>query len=454
MAFRTLNPATEELIKNYSLVDDNTLNQQIDKSQAAFDHWRHRSFEERKPFIRQLAETLENEKVTHARTITREMGKPVNQAVGEIEKCAWVCRYYAENAAHFLENEEKDLDGKRSIIRFEPLGVIYAIMPWNFPYWQFFRYAIPALMAGNVTLLKHAPNVPECALNMADAFYKAGFPEGVFQNLFIDHDQSQRLIKHPAIQGITLTGSTRAGSHVASQAGENIKKTVLELGGSDPFIVLEDANVEEAAKTAAVARMQNTGQSCIASKRFILQAGIRDQFMDVFQKEIESFQQGDPEDPETYLGPLARKDLVDKLDEQVQESVRKGAKIVTGGEQLDRIGFYYQPTILTAVEKGMPAYHEELFGPVATVLTVQDEKEAIRVANDTPYGLGGTIWSNDQEKALDLSRDLTCGNISLNGIVKSDPRLPFGGVKQSGYGRELSEFGIKEFVNIKTINVF
>ncbi len=454
MEFRTLNPVTEELEASYAFIKDKVLDQKVRNSEAAFLEWQEMAFDERKSFLYKLAEKLEAGKNEHGQTITREMGKPINQAIGEIEKCAWVCRYYADNAEIFLESQEKDFDDKHSFIRFEPLGIIYAIMPWNFPYWQFFRYAAPALMAGNVTMLKHAPNVPQCALNIKQLFKDAEFPDDVFQHLFINYEQSDRIIQHPEIKGVTLTGSTGAGSHVASVAGHNIKPTVLELGGSDPFIVLADADVQKAAKTAAIARMQNTGQSCIASKRFILHADVYDDFLEAFKQEIEGLQQGDPNDPDTYLGPLARKDLVDQLDQQVQQSVQKGAKVVTGGEPLPREGFFYKPTILTNIEPGMPAYDEELFGPVASVFNVSDLEQAVELANDTPYGLGASIWSGDIDEAKSLSYYIETGNISINGMVKSDPRLPFGGVKQSGYGRELSELGIKEFVNIKTVNVF
>ncbi len=454
MEFRTLNPATEKLEKTYPFISDKELWKKVEAGEEAFDEWRKLSTAERKPYFQALAQELEAEKDFHGRTITREMGKPLKQAIGEIEKCAWVCRHYAENAESFLESVHKDFDDKTGIIRFEPLGIIYAIMPWNFPYWQFFRYAAPALMAGNVTLLKHAPNVPQCTLNIEEVFQKAGFPANVFQHLFIDYAQSDKLIGHSAIQGITLTGSTGAGSHVAAHAGKHIKKTVLELGGSDPFLVLADAHVEEAAKTAAWARMQNTGQSCIASKRFLVHDAVKDQFLETFKQEIVRYKQGDPENEETQLGPLARKDLVDQLDQQVRESVEKGAKVLTGGKVVEGPGYYYEPTILTDVGKGMPAYNEELFGPVATVFTFSDEQEAINLANDTPYGLGASVWSASVERAKTLSWEIQTGNISINGMVKSDPRLPFGGVKASGYGRELSEFGIKEFVNIKTLNVF
>lgn len=454
MEFRTLNPVTEELEASYSFIKDKVLDQKVRNSEAAFLEWQEMAFSERQSYLHKLAERLEAEKQEHGQTITREMGKPVNQATGEIEKCAWVCRYYADNAEAFLKSQEKELDDKHSHIRFEPLGIIYAIMPWNYPYWQFFRYAAPALMAGNVTMLKHAPNVPQCALNIEQIFKDAGFPENVFQHLFINYEQSDRIIQHPDVKGVTLTGSTGAGSHVASVAGKHIKRTVLELGGSDPFIVLSGADVQKAAETAATARMQNTGQSCIAGKRFILHDDIYDDFLEVFKQEIEGLKQGDPTESDTYLGPLARKDLVEQLDQQVQQSVQKGAKVITGGEPLPREGFFYKPTILTGIEPGMAAYDEELFGPVASVFSVSDEEQAIELANDTPYGLGACIWSGDVEKAKSLSYYIETGNISINGMVKSDPRLPFGGVKQSGYGRELSESGIKEFVNVKTVNVF
>ncbi len=454
MEFQTLNPATEELIKTYELIDNEELERKIDKAHDAFLSWHKFTYEQREKMMNQLADVLEADKKMHAQSITKEMGKPIAQSVGEIEKCAFVCRYYAQNAKSFLQEQFKNLKNKDSYITFEPLGVIYGIMPWNFPYWQFFRYAAPAIMAGNTTLLKHAPNVPECALNIDKLFSKAGFPESVFQSLFIDYEQSNQVIAHPAVKGVTLTGSDGAGSAVASEAGKHIKKTVLELGGSDPFIVLNDANLEEAAKEAATARMQNSGQSCIAAKRFIIEKGVADSFTNKFLTQIRNLKVGNPEDKNNYLGPLARKDLLSNLERQVNESVNAGAKVLIGGSKPEGQGYYYNPTVITNVKPNMPAYHEELFGPVAALFVVENQEEAIELANDTQYGLGAAIWSGDIEKAKLVGRAIETGTIAINGMVKSDPHIPFGGVKKSGYGRELSEFGIKEFLNVKTVNVF
>ena len=455
MQFRTLNPVTEELKNEYPFLDNNTLHQKLNNSIAAFKQWRSLSFEDRKLYFLRLADLLEDQKDKHAEAITREMGKPIKQAVGEIEKCAWVCRHYAGYAESFLTADYKNLDStKESIIDFQPLGVIYAVMPWNFPYWQFFRFAAPALMAGNVALLKHAPNVPESASNIEQLFRQTGFPENVCQNLYINFEQSDWVIQQPSVQGVTLTGSTVAGSHVASVAGKYIKKTVLELGGSDPFIVLDDADVEKAAQTAAKARLQNTGQSCIAAKRFIIQSPVFKKFTEAFKEAFSEYNTGDPFDQNTNLGPLAREDLLDKLDRQVKDSVSAGAEIVTGGNRLKGKGYFYEPTILTNIKPGMPAYEEELFGPVATVIDFNDDQDAVKLANDTQYGLGTAVWTGNEERGKALSREIFTGNVAINGMVKSDPRLPFGGVKKSGYGRELSEYGIMEFVNIKTVNVF
>jgi succinate-semialdehyde dehydrogenase/glutarate-semialdehyde dehydrogenase len=455
MQFQTINPATEEAGEAYELLTDDALQQRIEHADQTFREWRKTSFAERSRLFYQLIAQMEQHKETYAQTITREMGKPIQQARRELDKSAWVCRYYADNAESFLSDQHRDLDKTRdSYVRFAPVGALYVIMPWNFPFWQLFRFAAPALMAGNTLLFKHAPNVPASARHIASLFHEAGFPEGAFQNLFIDYEQSDQLIAHPAVQGVTLTGSKGAGSHVAQQAGAHVKKSVLELGGSDPYIVLPDADVGQAAETAALARLQNTGQSCIASKRFIVSQPVADDFIDQFQQAFRTFQTGHPAEEATSLGPLARSDIREALDGQVQQAIAQGAKLVTGGKPLEGPGFYYEPTILTGIQPGTRMYKEEVFGPAAGVYVVKDEQEAIQLANDTEFGLGAAIWSEDHERAQTVADEIYTGTIAINGLVKSDPRLPFGGVKASGYGRELSEFGIKEFVNIKTVNIF
>ncbi len=455
MQFQTLNPATGVAHDPHPELDDEKLDLCVQKAQKAFEDWRKKRFEERRTFFERLVQLLDEHEGPCAETITMEMGKPIKQARGEISKSKWVCRYYAENAGHFLADQHKNLEStSESIVQFAPLGVVYVIMPWNFPFWQLFRFAAPALMAGNTLLLKHAPSVPESALKIAELFREARFPDGCFQNLFINYEQSDRVIANPAVQGVTLTGSKRAGSHVAQQAGSHVKKSVLELGGSDPFIVLDDADVGQAAEIAATARLQNTGQSCIASKRFVVMADKASLFLDKLEEAFRSFNVGDPTDENTDLGPLARSDIRDEIQAQVNDAFNKGATVRLGGQPMEDAGFFYHPTILTDIDSSMRVYYEEVFGPVACVYTVQSEEEAIELANATEYGLGASIWSGDPERAKKFAPEIHTGSIAINGMVKSDPRLPFGGVKASGYGRELSEFGIKEFVNIKTVNVF
>lgn len=456
MQYQTINPATEAAEAPHGLMDDQEVENRIEKASNAFQEWRSKSFEERRACFERLIDLLENHHhETYAQTITREVGKPLKQARGEVSKSAWACRYYANNAGYFLADQPKNLESTReSYTRFAPLGVLYAVMPWNFPFWQLFRFAAPAVMAGNTFLLKHAPNVPASALTIEQMFAEAGFPDGCLQNLFIDYNQSDRLIAHPAIKGVTLTGSYGAGSHVAKQAGAHVKKTVLELGGSDPFIVLPDADVEEAAQTAATARLQNSGQSCIAGKRFIVTRENADAFLEAFQAAFKAFKPGDPMAEDTSLGPLARADILETLEAQVNDAVQKGATVHMGGGAYSGRGYYYQPTILTGITPEMRVYKEEVFGPVAAVYVVESADAAIDLANDTPYGLGAALWSKDTERAKKLADRIEAGSIAINGMVKSDPRMPFGGVKASGYGRELSEFGIQAFVNIKGVNVF
>src|SRR5262245_508511 len=397
------------------------------------------------------AEILEAEKEVFGRLMTTEMGKTLRAAIEEAAKCAWGCRFYAEKAAEFLADEAPPTGPKQSFVRYQPLGPVLAVMPWNFPFWQVFRFAAPALMAGNVCLLKHASNVPQCALAIEEIFRRAGFPEGAFQTLLIGSDQVKRILDNPRVAAVTLTGSEAAGRSVASAAGERIKKTVLELGGSDPFIVMPSADIKEAAKTAVKARVINNGQSCIAAKRFIVAEEIADEFERRFVAGMESLKVGDPMDEATDIGPLATEDMLESLKEQVRETVAQGARILTGGGPLTRPGYYFAPTILTDIHTDSPAYIEELFGPVASLFRVRDLSEAIRLANDTTFGLAASAWTNDGEERDRLIDEIEAGLVFINAMVASDPRLPFGGVKSSGYGRELSREGIREFVNIKTV---
>jgi len=401
--------------------------------------------------MRQAAALLRAGKEKYARTMALEMGKPIVQGEMEVEKCAWACDYYAEHAEAFLAEQPRETDASRSYIRFDPLGPVLAIMPWNFPFWQVFRFAAPALMAGNAGILKHASNVPRCALQIEEVFRESGFPENLFRAVLVGSGKVAGIIADPRIRAATLTGSDSAGSKVAEQAGREIKKTVLELGGSDPFIVLEDADVQKAAKTAADARLINSGESCIAAKRFIVVEKVANTFLEVFVAEMRSRKMGDPLDRQTQVGPQARHDLRESLHRQVEESVKRGAELLLGGRIPESPGAFYPSTVLAGVNKGMPAFDEETFGPVAAVIRARDEGDAIRLANDSPFGLGASLWTQDRERAEQLVGEIEAGCVFVNELVKSDPRLPFGGVKRSGYGRELSEYGIREFMNIKSV---
>jgi len=383
--------------------------------------------------------------------MTLEMGKPIVQGEAEVDKCAWACEYYADHAEAFLAEQPRETEASRSYVRFDPLGPVLAVMPWNFPFWQVFRFAAPALMAGNAGVLKHASNVPRSALAIEEVFREAGFPRGLFSTVLVGSSAVAGLIADPRIVAVTLTGSELAGSKVAEQAGHALKKTVLELGGSDPFIVLADADIGAAARTAADARLINSGQSCIAAKRFIVVEPVADQFLDRFLDELRSRRMGDPLVRGTQVGPQARIDLRDLLHEQVAESVKRGAKLLLGGEVPAGKGAFYPPTLLAAVDKGMPAFDEETFGPVAAVIRAKDEADAVRLANDSTFGLGASLWTEDRVRAERLAAQIEAGSVFVNGVVKSDPRLPFGGIKRSGYGRELSEYGIREFVNVKSV---
>ena len=451
MAIETVNPATGKMEKSFNEMSESEVMELIGKGKEAFGKWKNVPYEERKRLLKNAASILREKKYDYGRILTLEMGKPVVQSIAEVEKCALACDYYADNGEKILKEEIIATDGSESYVRFDPIGVVLAVMPWNFPFWQVFRFAAPALMAGNTGLLKHASNVPMCALAIEEIFLKAGFPQNVFKTLLIGSGMVEKVINHPDVKGVSLTGSEPAGRSIAGAAGKMIKKSVLELGGSDPFIVLADADIDEAVKTAVTARMINNGQSCIAAKRFIAVEKIYNEFEEKFVKAVKNVKTGDPMDGSTELGPMAREDLLIELDSQIKKSVAKGAKILCGGKRIDVPGFYYEPTVLANVKEGMPAYEEELFGPAASLIKAEDEKDAVSIANNTAFGLGASIWTNDKLKAKELIPLIEAGSVFVNGMVKSDPRLPFGGIKTSGYGRELSHYGIKEFVNIKTV---
>ncbi|HEY2510620.1 MAG TPA: NAD-dependent succinate-semialdehyde dehydrogenase [Polyangiaceae bacterium] len=449
--FQSINPATGEVLETFPATTRAEVEQALSRAEAASHDWRRQRPEDRATPLRTAARLLRERAPGYARTMALEMGKPLAQGKAEADKCAWACDYYAEHGPAFLVPEARATEAARSYVRFDPLGPIVAIMPWNFPFWQVLRFAAPALMAGNVAILKHAPGVPRSALDLVALFRDAGFPDGVFQSIFVDPVAVARVIADPRVRGVTLTGSPRAGAKVAEQAGRYLKKTVLELGGSDPFIVLEDADLAAAARAACTARLVNSGQSCIAAKRFIVVESVANAFIERFGAELQKAKVGDPLAPDTQVGPLARLDLRTTLHRQVEESVIRGAQLVVGGQVPEGPGAFYPPTILTAVSPGMPAFDEETFGPVAAVIRARDESEALRLANASAYGLGGSVWTGDRERAERLAGELEVGCVFVNEVVKSDPRLPFGGVKWSGYGRELSEHGLREFVNVKSV---
>ena len=448
---KAINPATGKLIKEYQEHTPDEVRRIIDEVESEYQRWRNSSFAERAALMKRAAELLRANKENYARTISLEMGKVITEARAEIEKCAWACDYYAENAERFLADEMIATDGSKSLVAYQPLGIVLAVMPWNFPFWQVFRFAAPALMAGNAGILKHASNVPGCALAIEEVFRQAGFPRNIFRTLLISSRQVEPVIVNAKVKAVTLTGSEPAGMQVASVAGRALKKTVLELGGSDPFIVLEDADLPACIKTAVTARMINAGQSCIAAKRFIVVQTVKSQFEAEHARLMQSLKIGDPLDESSQVGALARIDLLEELDKQVQKSIKLGARLLCGGHKAARDGAFYLPTVLTDVKKGMPIYEQETFGPVSAIIPVKDADEAIAVANDSAFGLGGALWSNDLQKAEALARKIESGAVFINGMTKSDPRLPFGGIKRSGYGRELSHHGIREFVNVKSI---
>jgi len=454
MTIKAVNPTTGDTIKEYAEMPPEEIRDIIEQSHQAFLGWRRTGFADRAKLMKKAAQILRDKSEDYARLMAQEMGKPITGGRGEAEKCAWGCDYYADNAERFLQPEIAETDAGKSFVAFPPQGVILAVMPWNFPFWQVFRFAAPALMAGNTAVLKHASNVPACALAIEDIFREADFPANIFRTLLVGSEGVEAIIENPLVKAVTLTGSIDAGRAVARKAGGMIKKTVLELGGSDPYLILDDADLETAVRTCVASRLTNSGQSCIAAKRFIVVESQREQFERLFEEQMRAVKTGDPLEEDTAVGPLARHDLRDELHRQVLESIEKGAKCLLGGKIPEGRGAFYPPTILTNVKKGMPAYDEELFGPVAAIISVKDEEEAIRVANDSRFGLGAAIFTRDVAKGERIAaNEIEAGCCFVNAQVKSDPRLPFGGMKESGYGRELSHYGIKEFVNIKTVSV-
>jgi succinate-semialdehyde dehydrogenase/glutarate-semialdehyde dehydrogenase len=451
MAIASINPTTGETLKTFDALSAEQIEQKLQLAADTFQTYRQTRFHERSRMMLRAAEILETEKRALGKLMTLEMGKPIKAAIAEAEKCAWVCRYYADAAQQHLADQLVKTEAAKSYIRFQPLGPVLAVMPWNFPFWQVFRFAAPALMAGNVGLLKHASNVPQCALAIEDVFVRAGFPTGGFQTLLIGSDAVESILNDSRVVAATLTGSEPAGRSVASIAGKQIKKTVLELGGSDPFIVMGSANLNEAVTTGVKARTINNGQSCIAAKRFIVAAEIYEEFEQKFVSQMKALRIGDPLEESTEIGPLATPQILNDLDEQVQRAKTSGARVLTGGKRLDRPGNFFEPTVLVDVDVNAPVSCEEIFGPVAMLFRVSGIDEAIQIANATTFGLGSAAWTNDANEQAKFIEELEAGCVFINGMVASDPRLPFGGVKHSGYGRELAEFGIREFVNIKTV---
>ena len=447
----SINPVNNKIIKEYPEHSQEEVREIIEKVSQAWLEWKGTTFDHRSGLFRNAARVLRDHREEYARLMTSEMGKIIRESLAEVEKCANACEFFADHSERLLKDEVIETDARRSIVTFPPLGVILAVMPWNFPFWQVFRFAAPSLMAGNAAVLKHASNVPGCAKAIEGVFRLAGFPDDLFRTLMIPSRMVEEVIRSRYIAATTLTGSEPAGSRVASLSGSLIKKSVLELGGSDAFLVLEDADMQKTVRTAVTARMINQGQSCIAAKRFIVAGSRREEFEEKLKKAFEQLKTGDPLDPETDVGPMARKDLVDDIESQVRRSLAMGARLVTGGRRPDLPGFYYLPTILAGVTREMPVFAEETFGPVAAIIPFGSEQEAIEIANDYRFGLGGSIWTEDLKRGEEVARRIETGAMFVNGLTKSDPRLPFGGIRKSGYGRELSEYGIKEFVNIKTI---
>jgi len=448
---KAINPSNMEILNTYKTHSDQQVSQILDQVSTSATQWRTVPISSRAILMHKVASILREERSDLGRLITLEMGKPITESIAEVEKCAWVCEYYADHAASFLQDEFFESDGSQAFASFEPLGTVLAVMPWNFPFWQVFRFAAPGLMAGNAAVLKHASNVPGCALKIEELFQKAGFPENLFRTLLIPSSAVEAVISDDRVHAVTLTGSEWAGASVAAAAGKAIKKTVLELGGSDPYIVLEDADLVACAATAVTARMMNGGQSCIAAKRFLVVESVFDAFVERVKSLIENLCVADPLLESTQMGPLARPDLRDELHELVQGSVTMGARCLVGGRSVPHTACYYEPTLMVDVTRDMPVFQKETFGPVMPVFKVKNEEEAIRLANESEFGLGGSVWTRDLERGIRVARQVQSGAMFVNGMTKSDPRLPFGGIGKSGYGRELSYYGIKEFVNIKTI---
>lgn len=451
MSIQSINPATGEVLETFELFSPGQIDEALTTAHSAFHSWRQTDFAERSTLFRRLAAYLRTHKTALGRLASLEMGKPLSESEAEAEKCAWNCEYYAQNAERFLADERIATNATDSYVSYLPLGVVLALMPWNYPFWQVFRFAAPALMAGNTAVLKHASNVSRCALEIERIFRECGFPEGVFRTVLVPGRETGKLIADPRVAAVTLTGSEEAGVAVAATSGQHLKKHVLELGGSDAFIVLADADLDAAAQTAVRARFQNTGQSCIAAKRFIVVESVAEAFEHKFVEAATKLRVGDPLQSETQIGPVARGDLRDELDRQVQATVRMGARVLCGGKPLTGKGYFYEPTIVTNVTPEMPMFREETFGPAAAVIHARDTEHALELANNSRFGLGGNLWTRDIEQGRKLARRLESGALFLNGMTASDPRLPFGGVKHSGYGRELSVLGIREFVNIQTV---
>ncbi len=454
MRFYTIDPTTGSVMGEYDTMTVDEITQISKDCHEAFLSWRNMPLNDRIPYFLKLAEVLRENEDEYSRLMVREMGKPITQALAEVEKCAWTAEVFAENAEEWLKPENIEADGLAHQVSYEPLGVILSIMPWNFPFWQALRFAIPTILAGNVSILKHSNSVPGCAMAIRFAFMKAGFPNNVFRTIIADHDSVSTLLNSNIIKGVSLTGSTTAGSLVASSAGQNLKKVVLELGGSDPFIVMQDADIEKAATNAVIGRMLNNGQSCIAAKRFIVHESVLGSFTTKFAEKVNDLKVGDPMHQDTQIGPMVDRSALDELDGQVQDAVNKGATILAGGSKQEGNGFFYLPTVLGNVTLDMRVMQEEAFGPVAPIISFKDEDEAIRIANMTEFGLGGSVWTSNLDKGRTIASRIESGTVFINSITKSDPRVPFGGIKNSGIGRELSKFGIREFTNIKALNVY
>ena len=451
---QSINPADLQVIKTYQSMLPSEVNKILDLTNNTFETWKETTFSLRSKLMLNAAEVLRKRKEEYSKMMTLEMGKPIAQSRAEVEKCAWVCEYYSENAEKFLDDELITTDASKSFVTFQPLGIVLAVMPWNFPFWQVFRFAAPGLMAGNAGILKHASNVSGCALAIEEVFHEAGFPENLFRTILVPSSQMEEVIKNEKIKAVTLTGSVPAGRSVAKTAGSVLKKTVMELGGSDPYVILEDADLEIAVDTCVTARLINAGQSCIAAKRFIVVEKVYDSFEKLFVEKMKSKKMGDPFDESNHIGPQASVPLRDELHQQVEKSIEHGAKLLLGGKIPKIEGAWYPPTVLTNIKKGMPAYDEELFGPVAALIKATDEADAIQIANDSIFGLGAAIFTKDIKRGERIAKEkLQAGCCFVNAFVKSDPRLPFGGIKESGYGRELSSFGIREFVNLKTVYI-